>query len=173
MRHERWWIYVDIKLQYKAISSKMLISHKKNGDPRLHRNLVADHAPLVEQTIVRGPEMGVYPSLQDSANSTPGSKNIWSTATLMLAFSWGLRHPLKTKWFIKKCMHSVKLNEGLYYYICKISNTKPYSTTKWTPAFSHRNELVTYNYGNVFLLKKKSSDYQIILTVCAKWILLI
>lgn len=156
MRHERWWIYVGIKLQHKAISSKMLISHKQNGDPRLHRNLVAVHAPLVVQTIVRGPEMGVYPSLQDSANSTPGSKNIWSTATLMLAFSWGLRHPLKTKWFIKKCMHSVKLTEGLY-----IITFAKYLTNLTALQSEHQHFPIEMNYSHIimetYFYKKKKS----------------
>ena len=71
---------------------KTLSSHKSNGDPRLHISLVLVHPPLAEQTIVRGPNTGVYPSLQDNTNSAPGLKNLWSPSTSTLAGRSGLEH---------------------------------------------------------------------------------
>ena len=97
-----------INLQHKMFYRKTISSQENNGDIRVHFNLVFVHCPLAVQTILRGPNKGVYPFSQDSTNSAPGLKNFWSPSISILAASSGLKQTAKTHGFNDNCVQTLE-----------------------------------------------------------------
>lgn len=75
----------------------------------MHFSLVLVHTPFMVQTILRGPDTGVYPSLQDRANSSPGLENLWIPDISMFPLSSGREQTGISQLFQRKLCISLDL----------------------------------------------------------------